>query len=76
MDNMDWGRTQLLLFTIVQCEGAINYYDKDGNTRDYGGNYQYIHLDRHRILVRKRRGAGIKAVLWQVQALQVAFDPP
>lgn len=45
MDNMDRDRAQLLLFTIVQCEGAINYYDEDGNTRDYGGNYKHIHLD-------------------------------
>lgn len=74
MDNIDWGRTQLLLFTIVQCEGAINYYNEDGNTRDYGSNYQYIHLDRQRMLVIKRKEAGIKAVLWQIQALQAAFD--
>lgn len=46
MDNMDWGRTQLLLFTIGQCEGAINYHDEDGNTRDYGSNYQHVHLYR------------------------------
>lgn len=45
MDNMDWGRTQLLLFTVVQREGAINDYDEDGNTRDYGSNYQHVHLE-------------------------------
>lgn len=63
VDNMDWDRTQLLLFTIAQGEGAVNYHNEDGNTRDYGSSYQYIHLDRQKILVRKRRGAGIKAVL-------------
>lgn len=54
MDNMEWGRTQLLLFTIVQCEGAINYYNEAGNTGDYGSSYQYIHLDRQNFSEKKK----------------------
>lgn len=48
MDNMDWERAQLLLFTIAQCEGAVNYNDEDGNTRNQGGNDQHVHLDSKR----------------------------
>lgn len=46
MDNVDRGRTQLLLFTIGQGEGAVHYYGEDGKARDDGSDYQHVDLDR------------------------------
>lgn len=63
MDNMDWGRAQLLLFSVVQREGAINYYHEDGNARGYRSSYQHIHLDRE-----------IKGEKEGEQELELSFD--